>query len=290
MEKKKGYALMFLSTTLLYFMTVFVKLITNLGNIPGVEVSFFRFLIGFILVNITMIKGGYQIKMVNKKAVLARAFLASMSIITFFMVIEILSATKGNIYNLSYPIFVALLGPLFIKEEAWSLKNMIGVFVSFGGLLVISGLAFGDFSGGDIFGLIMGLISGLGIIALKSARKTDKPNTILFYMFLTGLLVTLIFFGKTFKVPNTIEWLYIIGMGVFSYLGQYTLTTGFRYVNSVEGSLISESRIFIASIFGVIFLGETLSFSILMGGLLIFIGIIIVSVKKESFKQLIFNR
>lgn len=281
-QKKKGYTLLLLSTTLLYFMTVFVKLITNRGNIPGTEVSFFRFLIGFIMVNIGMLKNGYEIKMINKKAVLLRAVLASMSIISFFIVIEILSATKGNIYNLSYPIFVALLGPLFLKDENWSLKNILGVLVSFGGLLMISGLVFGSFTAGDISGLIMGVISGLGIIALREARKTDKSNTILFYMFTTGLIITAICFGRSFSMPDTIEWLYIIGMGVFSYLGQYTLASGFKYVNSVEGSLISESRIFIAAIFGVVFMGEVLTTSVIFGGVLIFIGIVIVSIKIKN--------
>lgn len=278
-DKKKGYILLLTSTTLLYFMTVFVKLITNLGNIPGTEVSFFRFLIGFVMVNIGMMKNGYEIKMINRKAVLLRAVFASLSIISFFIVIEILSATKANIYNLSYPIFVALLAPLFLKDEHWSLKNILGVVISFSGLLLISGLAFGAFTSGDVAGILMGMISGLGIIALREARKTDNANTILFYMFFTGLVITALCFGKTFKMPNTLEWIYIAGMGIFSYLGQYTMACGFKHVTSVEGSLISESRIFIAAIFGVLFMGETLTASTLFGGFLIFVGIVVVSVK-----------
>lgn len=284
-NKKKGYILLLTSTTLLYFMTVFVKLITNKGNINGTEVSFFRFLIGFILVNVGMLKNGYDIKMVNKKAVLLRAVFASLSIISFFIVIQILSATKGNIYNLSYPIFVALLGPLFLKDENWNLKNIIGVAISFSGLLFISGLAFGSFTSGDIAGILMGIISSLGIIALREARKTDKSSTILFYMFLVGLIITVLCFGRSFKMPDTVEWFYIACMGIFSYLGQYTLASGFKHVNSVEGSLISESRIFIAAIFGSLFMGEILTASTLFGGILIFIGIVVVSVKKLSLNK-----
>jgi drug/metabolite transporter (DMT)-like permease len=68
-------------------------------------------------------------------------------------------------------------------------------------------------------------------------------------------------------------------MGIFSYLGQYTLTNGFKYVKAVQGSLISSSRIFVASIFGIMFLGEPFSLAILGGGTLIFTGIVLVSKK-----------
>jgi drug/metabolite transporter (DMT)-like permease len=94
-----------------------------------------------------------------------------------------------------------------------------------------------------------------------------------------GLIMTLIPFGHQFKIPNKLEGLYLICMGVFSYLGQYTLTNGFKYVKAVEGSLISASRIFVASIFGILFLGEPLSWDILLGGALIFAGIVLVSKK-----------
>lgn len=278
-ERKKGYLMVFASTMFFYIMTVFVKFITAGGSIPGTQVTFFRFLIGFILVNAGMMKNGYQIGMKNKKAVLCRATLSSLAILLFFIVIQHSTTTKANIYNLTYPIFVAAFGPIFLKDERWTLKNIIGVLVSFGGILLISGVGFGTFEAVDILGIVMGTVAGLGIIALREARKTDSPNTILFYLMVIGIIITIIPFGSTFKMPTPTEWIYVIGMGTFSYLGQYTLTHGFKYVKAVEGSLISESRIFVAALCGVLFLGEEFSLAMMGGGILIFLGIVIVSVE-----------
>jgi drug/metabolite transporter (DMT)-like permease len=288
MKKKnsniKGYIMVFASTMFFYIMTLFVKMITKDGRIPSTEVTFFRFLIGFIIVNLSLMKTGYNIKMVNKKAVLARGFFTALAILFFFMVIEYSTTTKANIYNLTYPIFVTIFGPLLLADERWTLKNMIGVTVAFIGVFLISGLALGVVSWVDALGLLQGFIAAAGIIALRKARVTDNSSTILFYLMSIGVIMSGIPFGYQFKVPTYREGFLLVGMGVFSYLGQYTLTNGFKYVKAVEGSLISSSRIFVAAICGILFLGEPFSITVLGGGSLIFIGIVLVSLKENSKK------
>jgi len=281
----KGYTMIFASTMFFYIMTLFVKLITKDGRIPSTEVTFFRFLIGFIMVNIGLMKTGYKIKMVNKTAVLARGFFTALAILLFFMVIEYSTTTKANIYNLTYPIFVTIFGPLLLKDERWTLKNIIGVAIAFVGIFLISGLALGVVNWVDGLGLFMGFVAAIGIIALRKARLTDDSSTILFYLMIIGIVMTLIPFGHQFKVPTSREGMLLLGMGVFSYLGQYTVTNGFKYVKALEGSLISSSRIFIAGICGILFLGEPFSVSIVGGGSLIFIGIVLVSIKGNKKKQ-----
>jgi len=279
--KFKGYLLVFSSTMFFYVMTLFVKLITKEGNIPSTEITFVRFLIGFFMVNLGMMKTGYKIKIVNKLAVLSRGFFTALAILLFFIVIQYSTTTKANIYNLTYPIFVTIFAPFLLKDENWSVKGIIGVGVAFIGIILISGFGFEKVDWVDGLGLIMGMVAALGIIALRKARVTDNSNTILFYLMVIGMIMTAIPFGFQFKIPSTKETLLLLGMGIFSYLGQYTLTNGFKYVKAIEGSLISSSRIFIASIFGIIFLGEPFSIEVLGGGLFIFLGIVLVSQKKS---------
>ena len=278
-NKIRGYTLVFASTMFFYVMTLFVKLITRDGNIPSTEITFFRFLIGFIMVNIGMMKTGYKVKMVNKSAVLSRGFFTALAILLFFIVIEYSTTTKANIYNLTYPIFVTIFGPLLLSDENWTFKGILGVGVAFIGIIFISGFGIGEVSWVDGLGLFMGFIAAMGIVALRKARVTDDSSTILFYLMVIGLVMTLIPFGYQFKIPNYKEAMYLIGMGIFSYLGQYTLTNGFKYVKAVQGSLISSSRIFVAAICGIMFLGEPFSLAILGGGTLIFTGIVLVSKK-----------
>ncbi|MBZ4682690.1 MAG: putative secreted protein [Fusobacteriales bacterium] len=283
-DKLKGYGYILLSVIFFYLMSVSVKLITKNGNIPGVEVSFFRFLIGMIIVWTNKIRYKQDIKPVNKKAVFARAFLNTFAVILFFVTIQLTTTTKANIYNMTYPIFVAIFAPIFLKNETFNIKKMFAVILAFYGTYLISGIKLNSFDIADIFGILMGVVAGLAIVSLRAARLTDKPSTILFYLMNTGTVVTLVMFFYMFKMPNINEFILLIIMGVLSFLGQYTITKGYKYVSAVEGSVLSATRIFIASIIGILFLNEPNNFTIFFGGTLIFLAILILNINKVEEK------
>ncbi|MDN5303490.1 MAG: hypothetical protein PWP46_369 [Fusobacteriaceae bacterium] len=283
-DKLKGYGYILLSVIFFYLMSVSVKLITKNGNIPGVEVSFFRFLIGMIIVWTNKIRYKQDIKPVNKKAVFARAFLNTFAVILFFVTIQLTTTTKANIYNMTYPIFVAIFAPIFLKNETFNIKKMFAVILAFYGTYLISGIKLNSFDIADIFGILMGVVAGLAIVSLRAARLTDKPSTILFYLMNTGTVVTLVMFFYMFKMPNINEFILLIIMGVLSFLGQYTITKGYKYVSAVEGSVLSATRIFVASIIGILFLNEPNNFTIFFGGTLIFLAILILNINKVEEK------
>lgn len=283
-DKLKGYGYILLSVIFFYLMSVSVKLITKNGNIPGVEVSFFRFLIGMIIVWTNKIRYKQDIKPVNKKAVFARAFLNTFAVILFFVTIQLTTTTKANIYNMTYPIFVAIFAPIFLKNETFNIKKMFAVILAFYGTYLISGIKLNSFDIADIFGILTGVVAGLAIVSLRAARLTDKPSTILFYLMNTGTVVTLVMFFYMFKMPNINEFILLIIMGVLSFLGQYTITKGYKYVSAVEGSVLSATRIFIASIIGILFLNEPNNFTIFFGGTLIFLAILILNINKVEEK------
>jgi drug/metabolite transporter (DMT)-like permease len=283
-DKLKGYGYILLSVIFFYLMSVSVKLITKNGNIPGVEVSFFRFLIGMIIVWTNKIRYKQDIKPVNKKAVFARAFLNTFAVILFFVTIQLTTTTKANIYNMTYPIFVAIFAPIFLKNETFNIKKMFAVILAFYGTYLISGIKLNSFDIADIFGILTGVVAGLAIVSLRAARLTDKPSTILFYLMNTGTVVTLVMFFYMFKMPNINEFILLIIMGVLSFLGQYTITKGYKYVSAVEGSVLSATRIFVASIIGILFLNEPNNFTIFFGGTLIFLAILILNINKVEEK------
>lgn len=277
----KGYFYVILSAIMFYIITVFVKLITQAGNIPGIEVSFFRFLVGLIIINIIKIRNKKGIKPKNRKAVFARAFLNTGAVIVFFLTIELSTTTKANIYNLTYPVFVAIIAPFFLKEERFTLKKLIAVMLTFIGAYLVAGVNIGKIGLPDLLGISMGVISGFAIVSLRFARMTDTPFTILYYLMSVGTIVTAFLSIWSFRIPSQLEFIYLILMGSLSFGGQFALTKGFKYVTAVEGSLLSASRIFIAAVCGTLFLGEPFSLQILGGGTLIFLSIVMLNSNKK---------
>jgi len=298
MQKLYGYFWIFMSVMFFFFMTVIVKIITKskiyqieimsrkfdfvvTGNIHSLEVALFRFLTGFVFIITMLFITKKKINPINKKALWARGIFNTLAVIMFFVTIQLSNITKGNIYNMTYPVFVACFAPIFLKEKMTLIKFMF-VGLAFAGTYLISGInlseSFASVGVGDFTGVLSGIIAGLAIIALKQARKTEDSFTILFYLLSIGLGISILSNLFIFKVPNLFELLLLLLVGVLSFMGQFSITFGYKYVTAVEGSIISSSRIFVATLFGFLFLNEILSGKLLLGALFIAISIIAISI------------
>ncbi|BDU50999.1 DMT family transporter [Haliovirga abyssi] len=274
--KFKGYFLVFISVLFFSFMTLIVKLITKNNNIPGVEVTFFRFLIGFIIIySIKSIKKK-KIVPVNKKALWARAILNTLAVILFFVTIQLSTVTKANIYNLTYPIFVAIFAPFFLDEKL-TLKKAFIVLLALIGTYLVVGFNFKEVGLGDITGILGGVVAGFAIISLRKARLTDESFTILYYLMKIGLVITFFSFVWFFKIPSVYELLLLVSVGAVSFLGQFFITEGYKYISALGGSILSSSRIFVAAILSIIFLGELLKLNVIIGGTLIFLSVVLIN-------------
>lgn len=270
-----GIIFVTLSVILFSFMTVLVKELT-LSGIPSFQVTFFRFLVGFLSVMTLLFAGKKRIKPKSYPWLLARAFANTVAVLIFFSAIDYCGAAKGTVYNLMYPVFVALFSPLVLKEEM-SARKLFLVLLGFLGTFLVSGVSFGGVARADLIGLASGVSAGIAIVSLRRVRMTDESFTILFFLMTIGVVVTGILVIPVFVKPTVRQLALLILMGLFSFGGQYTLTYGFRYVSAVAGAVLSSTRIFVASLFAFLFLNEVMTVVALIGGLLIFLSVVFLS-------------
>ncbi|MGM0507985.1 MAG: DMT family transporter [Fusobacteriota bacterium] len=282
--KIRGYFFILLSVLLFSSMTLIVKTITEGGSIPAVQVVFFRFVIGLISILVIKKVKNKKVRPVNKKALWARGILNTLAVILFFVTIQLATVTKANIYNLTYPVFVALIAP-FVLPEKLTIKKFLVVLLGLAGTFLVVGVKFQSVNIGDLTGILAGFVAGFAIVSLRKVRLTDDSFTILTYLMTIGTVVTFVSFVAFFEIPSTYELILLISVGIVSFLGQYTLTYGMKYLTAVETSLLSSSRIFIASILSVIILGEVLTMNIILGGLLIFVSIILMTLINNKNKK-----
>lgn len=281
--KLRGYIYTILSVILFSFMTLLVKLITKTGNIPAVEVVFFRFIIGFLAISITKKSRNLKINPINKKALWARAICNTLAVVFFFVTIQLSTITKANIYNLTYPVFVALIAPIFLPERL-NFKKFLAVLLALFGTYLVVGAKIENLNIGDLVGILSGLTAGFAIVSLKKARLTDESFTILYYLMSIGTVITFISFMWFFKIPSLYEFMLLISVGLVSFAGQYTITYGMKYITAVESSILSSSRIFIAALLSVLILGEILTLNVLLGGVIIFISIVLINTLSSQKK------
>ena len=79
--------------------------------------------------------------------------------------------------------------------------------------------------------------------------------------------------------PSWNELVWIIGIGVFTQLGQTFLTIGLKNLPASKASTINYLQVLFGSVWGVLFFSEIININFFLGALLVLLGTIISSTK-----------
>ena len=272
----RGIFLLLLAEFCFSLATVFVKLITNGSEIPAIEITFFRVSIGAIIATLYMIYTKTSFRPKKVSLVIARAILSFSALVAFFYSVEHTSVTNANMLNMTYPVFIFLVAPLFRLEKMHKFSFLFLVIAMAGIYLVI----FPDFTHvnmGDLIGLLSGIFAAFAIITLSVAREYDSTILIVFYLMAIGTVCNAFMMAPVFVMPHRSDLPYLLASGVIGVMGQVFLTMGYKNVSAKAGSMVSSSRIIFATALGFFFLGDALSVRIVGGGILIIAAIIGIS-------------
>jgi len=277
----KGLVYLLLSALTFSLSTAFAKLITSNSEVPAVEITFFRFLLGFVITLLYVLWKKQPLKPNKLKYILLRAFFNTTAVILFFIGIQYSTITKANMLNMTYPIFVFLISP-FLNREKTSGVYYLFLILTMAGLYFIvvpdaSIFSIDKVNRGDVFALASGLLAGFAITSLRQARKYDSSYLILFYLMALGSIFNLIIVIPVFVIPEGMIALYVILCAGTAVTGQIFITVGYKYIDAAAGSLVSSTRIIFSLALGVIIFSDPLTFRIIAGGILIILSLFGVS-------------
>jgi len=273
---KSGVVLLILAEFCFAAATVFAKYVTNTSDIPAIEITFFRVSLGTIVAAFYMWQTNTSFRPNNVRLVITRAVFSFSALVAFFYAVEHSSVTNGNMLNMTYPVFIFLLAPLFGLEKMKKISLLFLVMAMAGIYLVI----FPDFTHinkGDLIGLLSGILAAFAIITLSVAREYDSTVLIVFYLMAIGTVCNAFMMIPSFVMPALDEFPALLGSGVLGVMGQVFLTMGYKNVTARTGSMVSSSRIVFAALMGFFFFAEPMLPRIILGGLLIISSIIGVS-------------
>lgn len=274
---KSGIVLLIMAEFCFAAATVFAKYVTNISEIPAIEVTFFRVSLGTIVAAMYMWHTKTSFRPKKIKLVIARALFSFSALVAFFYSVEHSSVTNGNMLNMTYPVFIFILAPLLGLEKLNKLSLLFLITAMTGIYLVI----FPDFSNinkGDLIGLLSGILAAFAIISLSVAREYDSTVLIVFYLMAIGTVCNAVMMAPVFVMPTGKELPALLASGIMGLTGQILLTMGYKHVTAKAGSMVSSSRILFAALMGFIFFSEALYVRVIVGGLLIIISIIGVSI------------
>jgi drug/metabolite transporter (DMT)-like permease len=253
--------------------TVFAKFITNGSDIPAIEITFFRFLIGFIVTFLYLRYNKFSLKPSRWSLVIWRAVLSTTALILFFYSVQYTSVTNANMLNMTYPVFIFMVAPLFWKQKIKVLA-LFYLLLTMAGIYLVIRPDFSSVNPGDIWGLLSGITAAFAVIVLTMAREYESTAIVVFYLMAIGFVCNGLLMMPVFKLPSGFQYFHLVASGVFGVLGQILLTMGYKSVHAKTGSMISSSRIVYATLLGFIIFSEPLTLPVIIGGIMI-VGAII---------------
>jgi drug/metabolite transporter (DMT)-like permease len=272
----RGIILLMLAELCFAGATVFVKFATTGTDIPAIEASFFRFVLGFIITGIAMFKLKLSIVPNKTKLVIWRALLNTIALIFFFLSVKHTTLTNSNMLNMTYPAFIFLFTPFITKEKITLLQGFyLGLTIL--GIYLVIHPNFYNINIGDWYGLLSGIAAALAVMTLRMAREYDSTTLILFYLMAIGFVINGILLIPLFVMPNQKQFIEIIASAILGFAGQAFITSGYKHIEAARGSLVSSSRIIFSVILGILIFSESVSLRWIVGGTFILISLLGVS-------------
>lgn len=255
-----------------YFSTVVMKLGRLEADISHESYIFARFLFGFMFMAAVFLQRRRLPRSHDTTFLWTRAVTNYASAYFFFLAVQESTVASANILNLTAPVFIAIYA--LARRSGRDIDGAFACVASFVGIVLVllpDAQAFGWNSGA---GLLSGFFAALAILSLDRARRTNDTETILFYMFGFGTVVSAVLFPERAVQAFDAQGVdFVLLSSVIGVLGQYFLTLGFRYVTPVEGSVIGSTRILFAAFLGPVLVSEpAIGLAGMIGALLIFLS------------------
>lgn len=205
----------------------------------------------------------------------------------YFQAIKEVSLSVAAVLLYTGPAFVVILSRIFLKEALTPLK-IISLLATFLGCCLVVGWLPDMNQNITLYGLILGLGSGLGYglysVIGKPATSRYSPLTITTYTFIIAALFLLPLVQPAPALQllaTTPAWPYILALSLIPTVIAYLLyTRGLSMLESSRASITATIEPVIAVLIGIFFLGDQLTLWQVLG--MVFILAAVISIQFET--------
>ncbi|MBM1106027.1 DMT family transporter [Aurantibacter crassamenti] len=269
---------MIVSTFSFALMNVSVK---YLDRIPSFQIVLFRCLGSFVLATTFIIIKGIPILGNKRRLMMLRAVVGLIAMTLYFLSLKHLPV--GTAVSLRYiaPIFAAIFAVFILKEK---LKKVQWLFflVAFAGVLVLKGFDSNINSTGLGLILTASVFSGMVYVILRKIGKADHPLVVVNYFMFVGTLVGGILAISVWIQPEGIEWLFLLLLGVFGFMGQLYMTRAFQIAQTNLVAPLKYIEVVFTISIGVLWFNEVYTFYSFIGLIMIISALILNTMVKKS--------
>ena len=254
-NNKLAFLYMMISTVSFSLMGLFVRFS---GDLPVYEKVFFRNLVLFIIITITMIKSGnisFVGKKENRKLLILRSVFGLLGVYFFFFAIDNLCLSDSNVLSKTSTFFVSIFSMIILKDKI-AKNTLIMMILGFIGAVLIIKPQFDYSVLPAVSGVTSAMFAGLAYTIISKINKREKGETIIFYFSAISIIGTLPLFLYDFVMPTPTQFINLLMVGIFAAGGQYFLSFAYRVGNAPKTSIVNFVGVVVSLLLGVIFFNE----------------------------------
>ncbi|MFD1166716.1 DMT family transporter [Sphingobacterium daejeonense] len=278
MEENKSIQYMLLAGFFFALMNVCVKFVSHL---PTLEVVLFRSVISLVASYVILKKKHIPILGKNKKLLIARGIAGCLGLIGTFYTLQNIPLASAVTINYTAPLFTAILGIFVVKQKVRPIQ-----FVFFGlaiaGVLMLKGFDYRISNFDLAVGLFAAIFSAIAYNIIAKIKTTEHPLVIIFYFPLITIPFVGIYSIFNWQMPQGMDWIYLLLVGILTQLAQYYMTLSYQRANLSKVASLTYLGVIYALGFGFLFFNETYNLYSLIGIGLIIIAIILNMTVKSS--------
>ncbi|MCX5930889.1 MAG: DMT family transporter [Cyanobacteria bacterium] len=255
------------------------------GRLPVAEVVLARAVVSLLISWWMLRRAGLNPWGQRRGLLVGRGILGTAGLYCVYLALTGLPLAVATVLQYLHPTFTALLAwPLLAERPGWRvwgavLLGFLGVAV-----LVVPGRAgavgagFGAAAGAGLpalpllFALAGALLSALAYVSVRALRSSEHPLVVVFYFPLMALPLSLPLVLLQPVAPTAAELGWLLGVGVFTQLGQIALTYGLMGMAAARATAISYVQVPLAALWGVWWFGETVPATAGLSALLVLLA------------------
>jgi drug/metabolite transporter (DMT)-like permease len=250
----QGAIWIFGSAVVFSAMNVGIKIVG--GNIPSVEIAFFRCLFGLIVLLPFLPYMGRNVLSTERFGLhLLRAALGLFAMSANFYAVTQMELAPAVAITFTSPLFMIVLAMFYLGERP-GLSRILATCAGFAGTVVMLEPGSGEPSLPAIAALIGALAVAFVLVVVKKLAATERPMTALIYFSIFSTLASAppaIYFWVR---PNAKEFVTLAAIGVLGSMGQYCLIKGYRLGEATVVTPVSYVQLVLVGLAGFLFFGE----------------------------------
>jgi drug/metabolite transporter (DMT)-like permease len=231
-------------------MNTFAKLLSETHSV--IEIAFYRNLVACLpFLIMIFVFGKREILVLHTKPMLVgiRAVIGTVSLVATFAAYSLMPMADTTALLFTASLFIPVLGVIFLKESV-GIYRWVAIGLGFVGVIIMAHPSGDIYTLGIIVALSAAFLHASLQIILRYLGRYESPETISFYFFVIGLVLTALPMPFIAVKPTLAELPLLLGLGLSGAAAQWLHSLAYRNARAAIVTVFNYSSIIWATLFG----------------------------------------